>query len=33
VEGEVVSIDGYSISIVRANNIRIDVVRLIDNRE
>jgi putative hemolysin len=33
VEGEVVSIDGFSISIVRANNIRIDVVRLVDNRE
>lgn len=33
VEGEVVSIDGYSISIVRADNIRIDIVRLVDSRE
>jgi putative hemolysin len=31
--GENISIDGYTISIVRATHIKIDVVRLTDNRE
>lgn len=31
--GENISIDGYSISILRATHIKIDVVRLTDNRE
>jgi len=32
-QGETVSFDGFTFFIVRANQIRIDIVRLTDNRE